>query len=235
MAVFSVSLHAIFPWFVSMSKFYSYFKDTRHIGSGPTLRASFNLFTPAKVLVFKYVTFWSLWGLEFHHEPFLVADTIHPMLISQHPLPHCKNSVMVVLAEVSGPLLVLLLPSDIFFAIKKIASNRLSFMRAADPVFVSSTRTVDPQSTVVNLNVWLAVYEKNEVKLSFLILYPGGVVLQKQWSPICNLGKNGEWWDLVLFADCEQGRWDSSALHPVKSCFNGHRMTEGCGWEDGTC
>lgn len=119
MAVFSVSLHAIFPWFVSMSKFYSNFKDTRHIGSGPTLRASFNLLTPAKVL-FSNMSHSEFWGLEFHHELFFGG---------RHNSSHVNFPSILYLivkqrygsarAEVSGPLLVLLLPSDIFFAIKK--------------------------------------------------------------------------------------------------------------------
>ena len=57
MAVFSVSLHAIFPLFVSMSKFYSSHKYTSHIGSGPTVRASFNLVTSAKILFSNKVAF----------------------------------------------------------------------------------------------------------------------------------------------------------------------------------
>lgn len=62
------------------------------------------------------------WGLNFIMNLFLVADTIHPILISPaSSTSFVKQRYGSARAEVSGPLLVLLLPSDIFFAIKKMS------------------------------------------------------------------------------------------------------------------
>ena len=60
---------------------YSSYKDTKQIGLGPILKASFNLITSLKAPIFRYSHILSYWGLGLQYMDF-GGNTIQPITLT---------------------------------------------------------------------------------------------------------------------------------------------------------